>query len=70
MEKKWIDYITQLTIIGLVLVLAFTIDRVIKLNERVSDMEVLVKDLQERTLNHEYRLEDIMPNDDIPHNFN
>ena len=33
------------------------------------ELKVRVKDLEERTLNHEYRLEDIMPNDDLPHNF-
>ena len=35
----------------------------------INTLEIRVQDLEERTLNHEYRLEDIMPNDDIPHHF-
>lgn len=66
MKDKTIDYITQITLIGLVLILACTIDKVIKLNKKIENMEIVIKDLQDRVLNHEYRLEDIKPNDDLP----
>ena len=62
MKNKWIDYITQITLICLIIVLAFTIDRIIKLNDRVEELE-------KRILNIEYRVEDISPNDDLPDNF-
>lgn len=62
MKDKWIDYITQITLICLILVLGFAIDRIIKLNDRVEELE-------KRILNIEYRVEDISPNDDLPHNF-
>lgn len=65
MKDKWIDYITQLTLLMLILVVACTISKVIELNNKVSNQELIIKELQERTLNHEYRLENIMPNDDI-----
>lgn len=62
MKDKWIDYITKITLICLILVLGFAIDRIIKLNDRVEELE-------KRILNIEYRVEDISPNDDLPHNF-
>ena len=62
MKDKWIDYITQITLICLIIVLSFAIDRIIKLNDRVEELE-------KRILNIEYRVEDISPNDDLPDNF-
>lgn len=42
------------------------ISLVITINE-VSKLKTKVNDLEGMVYNHEYRLEDIMPNDDIPH---
>lgn len=67
MDNKWIDYITQLTLILIVLVLAFTINKVIELNNKVDEQNIVIEELQKRTLNNELRLEDItIPNDDLP----
>ena len=62
MKNKIIDYIIQITLICLIIVLGFAIDRIIKLNDRVEELE-------KRILNIEYRVEDISPNDDLPDNF-
>lgn len=62
MKNKIIDYITQITLICLIIVLGFAIDRIIKLNDRVEELE-------KRILNIEYRVEDISPNDDLLDNF-
>lgn len=67
MENKWIDYVTQLTLIVIVLVLAFTINKVIELSNKVDEQNIVIEELQKRTLNNELRLEDItIPNDDLP----
>ena len=66
MKDKWIDYITQLTLIMLVLVVAFALSKIVELNNKINSQELIIKELQKRTLNHEYRLENIMPNDDLP----
>ena len=39
MKDKWIDYITQITLICLIIILAFAIDKIIKLNDRVEELE-------------------------------
>lgn len=51
------------------IILILLIGCVIYTFNEIYELNVRVKDLEERTLNHEYRLEDIMPNDDMPHNF-
>lgn len=67
MKDKWIDYITQLTLISIILVLAYTISEVIELKNKVDEQNIVIEELQKRTLNHEYKLEDItIPNDDLP----
>lgn len=67
MDNKWIDYVTQLTLIVIVLVLAFTINKVIELSNKVDEQNIVIEELQKRTLNNELRLEDItIPNDDLP----
>lgn len=53
----WIYYITLIILFSS---LVITINEVSKLKTKVNDLEAMV-------YNHEYRLEDIMPNDDIPH---
>lgn len=65
MKEKWIDYITQLTLLMLIFVVAFALSKIVELNNKINSQELIIKELQERTLNHEYRLENIMPNDDI-----
>lgn len=67
MKDKWIDYITQLTLISIILVLAYTISEVIELKNKVDEQNIVIEELQKRTLNNEFRLEDItIPNDDLP----
>lgn len=67
MDNKWIDYVTQLTLIVIVLVLAFTINKVIELSNKVDEQNIVIEELQKRTFNNELRLEDItIPNDDLP----
>lgn len=67
MKNKWIDYVTQLTLIVIVLVLAFTINKVIELSNKVDEQNIVIEELQKRTLNNELKLEDItIPNDDLP----
>lgn len=67
MKDKWIDYITQVTLISIILVLAYTINEVIELKNKVDEQTIVIEELQKRTLNHEYKLEDItIPNDDLP----
>lgn len=66
MKNKVIDYITQITLIMLVLILACVISKLIQVNDELNNQKLVIKELQERTLNHEYRLENIMPNDDLP----
>lgn len=67
MKDKWIDYITQLTLISIILVLAFTISKVIKLSNKIDEQNIVIEELQKRTINSELKLEDItIPNDDLP----
>ena len=67
MKDKWIDYITQLTLIVIILVLSYTISEVIELKNKVDEQNIVIEELQKRTLNNELRLEDItIPNDDLP----
>lgn len=67
MKDKWIDYITQLTLISIILVLAYTIHEVIELKNKVDEQNIVIEELQKCTLSNELRLEDItIPNDDLP----
>lgn len=67
MKDKWIDYITQITLLIIIFVLTFVTTKVIVLNKKLDEQIKITKELQERTLNHEYKLEDItIPNDDLP----
>lgn len=67
MKDKWIDYITQLTLISIILVLAFTISIVIELSNKIDEQNIVIEELQKRSINSELKLEDItIPNDDLP----